>query len=175
MCAFFISSLSKAMDICSSFGIASVTIVVARSSLRAIAFVSARCASLRLTSIAPTHAAVASVVVVVARSLSRGCRRVVVVAWLSSRGRRRIVVARSSLRAITFVSARCASLQLTSIAPTHAAVASVVVVVVASSLRRCRVGCGCRRCIIFASLSRRLRGRRKEIRPYKFLSFRLFV
>jgi hypothetical protein len=30
------------------------------------------------------------------------------------------VTARSSLRAITFVSARCASLQLTSIAPTHA-------------------------------------------------------
>jgi hypothetical protein len=39
------------------------------------------------------------------------------------------VVARSTLRAITFVSARCASLQLTSIAPTHAAVASVAVVV----------------------------------------------
>jgi hypothetical protein len=37
---------------------------------------------------------------------------------LSSRGRYCLVVARSSLRAITFVCARCASLQLTSIAPT---------------------------------------------------------
>jgi hypothetical protein len=41
------------------------------------------------------------------------------------------VVARSSLRAITFVFARCASLRLTSIAPTHAAIASVAM----SSLR----------------------------------------
>jgi hypothetical protein len=36
-----------------------------------------------------------------------------------------VIVARSTLRAITFVSARCASLQLTSIAPTHVAIASV--------------------------------------------------
>jgi hypothetical protein len=39
------------------------------------------------------------------------------------------IVARSTLRAITFVCARFASLRLTSIAPTYAAVASVVVVV----------------------------------------------
>jgi hypothetical protein len=48
--------------------------VVARSSLRAITFVSARFASLRLTSIAPTHAAVASDAVVVAMPLSRRMR-----------------------------------------------------------------------------------------------------
>jgi hypothetical protein len=40
-----------------------------------------------------------------------------------------VVVERSSLRAITFVYARCASLRLTSIAPTRAAIASVVDVV----------------------------------------------
>jgi hypothetical protein len=87
---------------------ASVAIIVARSTLRAIAFVFARCASLRLTSIAPTHAANASVA---------------------------IVVARSTLRAITFVCARCASLRLTSIAPTHAATASVAIIVSRSTLR----------------------------------------
>jgi hypothetical protein len=46
----------------------------------------------------------------------------------------KVVAAWSSLRAITFVSARCASLQLTSIAPTHAAGASVAI---SSSGRRC--------------------------------------
>jgi hypothetical protein len=49
--------------------LSSTSIVVARSSLRAIAFVCARCASLRLTSIAPTLAVAASIAIVVAAAI----------------------------------------------------------------------------------------------------------
>jgi hypothetical protein len=58
---------------------------------------------------------------------------------------RRTVVARSSLRAITFVSARCASLRLTSIAPTpldvhipnrRAVVAAIASVAIVDNNRR---------------------------------------
>jgi hypothetical protein len=44
--------------------------VVARSTLRAIAFVCARCASLRLTSIAPTLAVAASIAIAVAAAIA---------------------------------------------------------------------------------------------------------